>query len=397
MLLTDGTFRYTADMCCWRLYCWHVLLTDGRFSYTSDICYWLMVPSGTLLICAADGYTADMCYWLIYVQLYCWYVLLADLRSIILLICATDGSYVQLHCWYVLLTVILLICATDWSYLQLHCWYVLLTDCTFSYIADMCCWRLHCWHVLLTVTLLICATDWSYLQLQCWYVLLTDRTFSYTADMCCWRLHCWYVLVTDRTFSYTADMCYWLTVSSVTLLTYATDWQRYSYNADVCHWLYVIHKKSNTPQSAGSSLPIKTAINRSLCLLLSVLSQLVLFHAVMLLRTLLSSSPSFFLHCSTSQAVLLPVCTHNFMSNRSCNCGRNCVTAHHELMVDPVRIRRLPGADNCSVLFRISVDICEPAANSLKCVNNVQYPFQTPDKRYMYPCANIKAYGGGEI
>jgi len=132
----------------------------------------------------------------------------------------------------------------------------------------------------------------------------------------------------------------------------------------------------------------------------------------MLLRTFLSSSPSFSLHRSKTQIVVSSVCTHNFVSNCSCN----CVTAHHELMVDPVRIRRRPGADNCSVLFRISVDICEPAANSLKCVNNVKYPFQTPDKWYMYPCANnvkypfqtpdkwymypcanTKAYGGGEI
>jgi len=103
--------------------------------------------------------------------------------------------------------------------------------------------------------------------------------------------------------------------------------------------------------------------------------------------------PSFFLRLSTPQTVLLSPCTHSFVSNCSYNCRRKCITAHHKLMVHPVRIRRRPGADNCSVLFRISVDICEQAANSLKRVNNVKYPFQTPDKWYMYPCANIKAYG----
>jgi hypothetical protein len=109
-----------------------------------------------------------------------------------------------------------------------------------------------------------------------------------------------------------------------------------------------------------------------------------------------SSSPSFLLQRATPQTVLLSVCTHTFVSNCSCNCRHKRVTGHHELMVDAIRIRRRPGADNCSVLFRISVDICEPAANSLRCVNNVKYPFQTPDKWYTYLCANTKAYGGGE-
>ena len=104
----------------------------------------------------------------------------------------------------------------------------------------------------------------------------------------------------------------------------------------------------------------------------------------MILRTFLSSSPSFFPHRSTPQTVLLSVCTHSFVSNCYCNCTHKCVTAQHELMVEAVRIRRRPSADNCSVLFRISFDICEPAANSLKCVNNVKCPFQTPDKWYMF-------------
>ena len=128
-------------------------------------------------------------------------------------------------------------------------------------------------------------------------------------------------------------------------------------------------------------------------MLLSVFSQFMLFHAVMLLRTFLSPSPIFFLRHSTRQTVLLSLCANSFVSNCSYNCTRKCVTARHELMVDPVRILRRPGADNCSVLFRISADICEPATNSVKCVNNVKYPIQTPDTWYMYPCAYIKAYG----
>ena len=171
--------------------------------------------------------------------------------------------------------------------------------------------QLHCLHVLLTegstVTLLTCGTYWRYVQLHCWHVLLTKGTYCYTADM-------WY----------------WLKVRTVTLLTCAADWQKYSYTADVCHWLYVIHKDSNKPQSVGSSLSTKTAINRSLCLLLSVSSH-VLFHAVMILRTSLSSYPSFFLHRFTPQTVLLSVRTHSFLSDCSSNCTRKCVTAHHEL------------------------------------------------------------------
>jgi len=154
-------------------------------SYTADMCYRLIVRSVTLLTCVTDwlyvqlhcwyvlltegtfSYTADMCYWL-YVQLPCWHVLLT-VRSVTLLTCATDWLYVQLHCWHVLLTarsVTRLTCAPDWLYVQLHSWHVLLTDCTFNYTADMCYWL-----KVRSVTLLTCVTDctFSYTADMCYW------------------------------------------------------------------------------------------------------------------------------------------------------------------------------------------------------------------------------------